>query len=156
MDAVKTENRYLILVRGLPGSGKSTLAAKFAEQGFHHFEADAYIERFGSYHHNAMDFPLAHEECRIDAETSLMAGYNVVVANTFVTQREIRPYELIAANRNARLVVINTQGRWGSIHNFPPEAISAMRRNWELFKDEIVLKESQISGFSFSDKLSVI
>jgi hypothetical protein len=72
----------------------------------------------------------AHEWCREMTATSLQQGYNVVVSNTFTTQRELNPYFEIAMELGITPQVISVHGSFGSIHNVPAEAMDRMRRRW--------------------------
>ena len=121
----------LILIRGLHGSGKSTLARQYAAHGYRHYEADQYFMRGGEYRYRADKVHVAHRRCQERARASLRAGHNVVVANTFATRAEMKPYIEAALRYGCDVEIIEAAGDYGSIHNVPAAAIERMRARWE-------------------------
>jgi predicted kinase len=122
----------LIIIRGLPGSGKSTLAREYAEkQGFSHFEADQYFMKDGVYTYVREDIGKAHAFCQSSAFRALDMGFSVVVANTFCTKREFRPYLDYADSHKIPYEIIVCRGNFGSIHAVPDEIIEKMREKWQ-------------------------
>ena len=65
------------------------------------------------------------------ARASLRAGHNVVVANTFTTCAEMKPYIEAALRYGCDVAIIEAAGDYGSIHNVPAAAIERMRARWE-------------------------
>ena len=120
----------LYLLRGLPGSGKSTLARDLCAAGLahKHYEADDYFIRpNGAYVWTPKELPAAHEACRLKTMTALKAGFNVVVANTFVQLWTLQPY----LNMNVPTRVITCEGSFPNVHGVTNEAIEEMRNKWE-------------------------
>lgn len=123
---------HLVLIRGLPGSGKSTLARQYAAHGFRHYEADQYFTgRDGVYRFDPKRLKIAHSWCLGRVKTSMRASANIVVANTFTTRAEMRPYIDAALRYGYDTEIVETTGDYGSIHNVPAAAIGRMRARWE-------------------------
>ena len=122
----------LVLIRGLPGSGKSTMARKM--QGYRHFEADMWFERRG---HDWQPFLLthAHKWCQQETRAALKAGHSVVVANTFTRLWEMDAYMRMADDLDVPVRVITATGRYGSVHDVPPEKMQEMEARWEPWPD---------------------
>lgn len=123
----------LVLIRGLPGSGKSTIAERFAEQGYFHIEADMFfVDDFGNYRFSPEGLPLAHDFCQRVARIMLSRGVSVVVANTFVTQKEIEPYARMAVLNRAQFHIVECEGKYASIHDVPDAVVQSMKERWEV------------------------
>jgi tRNA uridine 5-carbamoylmethylation protein Kti12 len=124
----------LIIIRGLPGSGKTTLANQICssiQSNNSLWEADMYFEQDGEYKFNKMKIREAHEWCQKNVDHDLNLGFTVVVANTFTTKKELRPYFDLAKKHCIVPQVILCQGDWGSIHNVPMETIESMKIRFE-------------------------
>jgi len=123
----------LYIVRGLPGSGKSTYAKSL---GIDHFEADMYfMYPDGEYVFDASRIKRAHEWCLMSATESLQDAMDVVVANTFTTLKEIRPYVEMAERVGADVEIITCTGNYGSVHGVPEETLEKMRQRFASFED---------------------
>ncbi len=124
----------LILIRGLPGSGKSTLAQKYVDNlGYAHFEADQYfLDESGNYCFNPRLLERAHNWCQLAVEHSLRQKKDTIVANCFVRNFQITPYETIAIRQKADFCILQTNGKFGSVHNVPQQTIDRMRQKWEV------------------------
>lgn len=122
----ETQNT-LYIVRGLPGSGKSTYARTL---GIQHFEADDFFYQGDEYCFDPSKLTVAHQECKYNVEDALMSGQDVVVANTFTTIKEIRPYIDLAVKYGARVVIHTCTGDYGSIHGVPEHTIQRMRERF--------------------------
>lgn len=126
----------LVLIRGLPGSGKSTLAREYAARGYRHYEADQYFTgRDEVYRFDPKRLKAAHSRCLGRAKSSLQAGANVVVANTFTTMSEMKPYIETALRYHCNIEIIAMTGDYGSVHNVPAASIERMRARWESLED---------------------
>ncbi len=72
----------LTLVRGLPGTGKSTYAKTLDAILV---EADQFfIDKNDNYQYDPALIKNAHAWCQLETKRLLRAGFDVVVANTFV------------------------------------------------------------------------
>lgn len=123
----------LLLVRGLPGSGKSTYSAELCRntENLIHIEADMFFEDgCGNYNFKFNKLASAHRWCKTMAELYLEDGIDVVVANTFTTLKELRPYFKIAKDTGADVEVKTMRGDYGSIHDVPAETIKKMKNRF--------------------------
>jgi predicted kinase len=125
----------LMLIRGLPGSGKSTLAEciRMAWGGTDHWEADMFFIDSASteYTFDRAKLGEAHDWCQKMAKGSLQLQRNVVVSNTFTTQKEMRPYLELAQQFKATVFIVECRGKFKSVHNVPQDAIDRMATRWE-------------------------
>lgn len=135
MDTSKMPQLTLTLIRGLPGSGKSTLACKLVSDSCHdlvHLEADMYfIDKDGIYEFNPTLLNEAHKWCQQQCEQYLKQKKDVVVANTFIKQWEMKAYKSLAKQYNAVLHIEVCKGNYINIHNVPLTTINNMRRAWQ-------------------------
>lgn len=116
----------LVLIRGIPGSGKTTLA-RTKYPGHVLCEADQYFETSKGYKFDPKYIKEAHDFCFNRVEDLLFAGYNVVVANTFVKKWETEKY----LNLPYPTVVEIADGNFNSIHNVPEDVIQRMKDSFE-------------------------
>lgn len=122
----------ILCVRGLPGSGKSTFAAAVASLSkWRHYEADMFFMRNGVYVFEKSQIKAAHQWCKFNTKIALEQGWNVVVANTFTTMGELRPYQELAEDLRVQYNVVTMVGDYGSVHNVPADAIQRMKNRWE-------------------------
>lgn len=126
----------MTLIRGLPGSGKSTLAkhilfhARDAGRICNQYEADMFFETPDGYVFDTNYLADAHDWCRDKTYSSLEAGEDVIVSNTFTTIRELRPYFEMAKDFNIVPNVILCQSNYGSIHGVPEETLEKMHKRF--------------------------
>lgn len=123
----------LYLIRGIPGSGKSTLAKKLMysfEDVCHHFEADMYFERSGSYEFDVTKLGAAHLWCQEQTRLSLEAEIPTIVSNTFTTNKELKPYFEIAKSLFIVPIVIHAQNQFQNVHSVPADKLEQMRNRF--------------------------
>lgn len=128
----------LYLIRGLPRSGKTTLAQMI----FHHLnannkeapvhiEADMFFYKDGTYTWDGALLKEAHAWC-YDTFRNNIFKRDVIVSNTFTTQKEAQPYFNFCATNIIPIQVIECKGFFGENgHNVPPETYAKMMQRWE-------------------------
>lgn len=138
----------LIVLRGLPGSGKTT----FAKNNFPDYirvAVDDFFEARGEFDHRLLRD--AHASCQTRALEGLKAGKNVCVHNTNTQTWEINPYLQMAARTGATLQVIQINSGLSdeelaarNVHSVSAEKICNMRRRWQAFSGEKIVRPSTI------------
>lgn len=125
--AIARVNTELVLIRGLPGSGKSTMAKVLALVGYEHYEADMFFLHDGVYRFDPLRLRDAHAWCQAMTLSSLTQGKRTVVANNFMSLRELAPYQ--AMSRSVR--IIEATGRWCDVRKVPATTLQWMAERWE-------------------------
>lgn len=131
----------LFIVRGLPGNGKSTFAKHiWIDQMI--CEADKYfIDESGEYKFDRNKLREAHNWCRKEVEDRMIANQKnpnhyieIVVSNTFTTEKEIQPYTELAEKYGYQVVSLIVENRHGnkSIHGVPESTMDKMRKRFEI------------------------
>ena len=156
-------NKKLILVRGLPGSGKTTKAKSIINETKDQiilFEADMFFMVDGKYVYDTNKVKDAHDWCRMQTACHLNKGVSVVVANTFTTMAEIKPYIEIAEKYGANTVIIETNGKYTSEHNVPADVIEKMKNRWEAYNADALIdnkkEEKQKKQIDKTDQMPLI
>lgn len=125
----------LMIVRGLPGSGKSTLARKMWETIPEYdeiFEADMYFMDGDEYKFDATKLCNAHKWCFQKVYESIQYDYDVIVANTFTTNKEMKQYlELLYDFPTLEITVVDMKTQFESIHGVPEDTINKMKARWQ-------------------------
>lgn len=121
----------LYLIRGVSGSGKSTLAKSLAtDLECNYWEADMFFSKSGSYEWKYELLHTAHKWCKaMVLEEMEDRQPNIIVSNTFTTDRELNPYLTLADEYNYKVFVIVVENRHGgrNIHNVPEDKLLQQR-----------------------------
>jgi predicted kinase len=119
----------LTLVRGIPGSGKSTYAKSLNSKLV---ETDQFfIDKDGTYQYENTLIKDAHNWCKLETKRLLKAGFNVVVANTFVKNWEMKFYKSLADDMGLDLEVIEMTGNYPNVHGVPDAIVARMASQFE-------------------------
>jgi predicted kinase len=116
----------IILLRGISGSGKSTLAGKLAEAfGGFAVAADDFFIVDGKYEWDASKLGQAHFWCQNMTDKNLSEGKVVIVHNILTSNRDLKPYEDLAAKHNVKLVSLVVEKRHDgeNEHGVPSETL---------------------------------
>lgn len=125
--------KTLILLRGLPGSGKSTLALQFKDAPV--ISADDFFMVNGNYIFDKEKLGMAHAYSQDKVEYLMMENTPViVVANTFTTEKELKPYTELAELYEYQVFSLIVENRHGntSVHNVPEETMKRMKDRFSI------------------------
>lgn len=125
----------LYLIRGLPGSGKSTFAKMLAWSiKGQHYEADMWHMVGEEYLWRQSEVHASHQWCQARAEKAMEGGANVVVSNTFTTEKELKPYLDLGEQYGYTVTVMIIENRHGSssVHGVPEETMTKMRNRFSV------------------------
>ncbi|CAK2447959.1 ATPase AAA [Vibrio crassostreae] len=123
----------ITLIRGIPGSGKTTMAL---EMDAALVEADQFfVNKDGEYHHDRRFIKDAHEWCQMEMKRLLLAGNDVVVANTFIKKWEIVGYlkAVQSLGLDLDIEVLEARGEYANVHGVPEDIVCRMKRQYEPF-----------------------
>ena len=137
----------LIIVRGAMGSGKSTFANKLTNKlirfGYKptdicHFEADQFfMDEYGNYNFVPSKLWLAHKQCLEKTKKCLLRDKIVIVANTFATKKEMKPYMDFAEENDIPVEVYRCTGEYQNVHGVPDDVVVAKRKQMEAIPNEV-------------------
>lgn len=133
--------KALILLRGLPGNGKTTTGELLSETPgvlpYPVYSADDYFYENGpnpgAYDFNREKLGAAHGQCQTRVETAMQSDVaKIFVANTFTTDKEIKPYKDLAEKHGYMLVSLIVENRHDhmSVHNVPEETMYLMEKRF--------------------------
>jgi tRNA uridine 5-carbamoylmethylation protein Kti12 len=120
----------LLIIRGLPGSGKSTLAMRLIDTipNSVHFEADNFKGLYNRDGFINLDLlPEAHDWCYEQTKEALKNNFDVIVSNTFTTNKEMERYVSLPYNA----FIYECKGNYKNIHNVPDDVMKKMADRWE-------------------------
>jgi len=124
-------DKNLYMIRGLPGSGKTTLAETLAAlRDVAAMAADDFFYRDGVYEFDASLLHHAHQDCQVRCKNAMFVGIkNIVIHNTFTTDKEMKPYLKFAEEFGYRVTTMIVENRHGckSVHGVPDETMEKMR-----------------------------
>lgn len=141
--------QQLYLIRGVLGSGKTTLAnairAELAKDGqaVYRVEADQFFTSVRNgvdhYRFDRRFIGAAHDLCYGRTMKYLMDGCSVVVANTFVTAREIDRYVkgVQRSELDVPVTVVKCTDTFQTRPAKPRRLIERMLKRWEDYPGEI-------------------
>ena len=117
-------NKILYIIRGVSGSGKT----EFAESlGCEMVAADDFFMEGEQYVFDASLLSDAHEACQMAVAVYMGQGVpKIAVHNTFTTEKEIRPYQGLAARYGYQVFCLVVENRHGgrSVHEVPEEVLT--------------------------------
>jgi predicted kinase len=146
----------LTIVRGIPGTGKSTFAKKLIDPMTIVLEADMYfIADTGEYDFNVQNLGRAHDWCLHTTKSFLRSGYDVVVANTFTTWKEISSYIRFAITNEIEYSIVTLTKEYGSIHNVPDESMIRMRDRFQSHQHIVDTIDLLQKEFDSSNSLNI-
>lgn len=127
-------SKSLVIIRGVQGSGKSTLASFYTRDGYKHFEADMWFhdEKTGEYKWFPEGLHKAHTWCQHNVYTAMSEGHNVVVSNTFIKRKDLKPYLESAEKWGYVVQEIICKGRFQNIHGVDPAIVEQKMLEFQL------------------------
>lgn len=127
--------KRIYLIRGLPGAGKSSLADEMAAVfRCEWFEADDYFYTPDGYVFDASKLYKAYSQCLSQTKAAMEEERNIIVSNTFTTEKELKPYLNLAAEHEYHVTTLIVEGRHGnpSVHGVPDETMIKMRNRFSV------------------------
>jgi hypothetical protein len=125
-------NGVLLLLRGLPGAGKTELARILGGEAF---ENDDYFTIGDQYLFDAKRMHQAVASCLQNVKNAMEERKPLIcVANPFVEDRDMAPYQRLAALHGYRVHIVTVENRHGgrNRHGVTATQIAAMRQNYEV------------------------
>lgn len=125
-------DKVLFIIRGASGSGKTTLAEYLAKQHGVIASADDFlINEKGEYDWHWSKLSKAHADCEAKVKSAMEYGIGrIIVANTFVSNKDIQPYIDMAKAHNYKYFSIVVENRHGGInsHDVPEERVEQQKK----------------------------
>lgn len=133
------KHHTMYIMRGLPGSGKSTLARAIAKNRHHVYSTDDYWGEGYKFDYELLE--MAHKWNQERVASALSCGINnIVIDNTNVDTRAIKPYIDMAKKHNYSIILVepNTSFKWDvnelakkNRHNVSIDVIQRMKDRYE-------------------------
>ncbi|MGH2612697.1 MAG: AAA family ATPase, partial [Rhabdochlamydiaceae bacterium] len=139
-----------VVIQGWPGSGKSTLAKqladKYTNEG-HHVRicsTDHYFMEKGVYCWDVNKLGLYHKFNLEDATNAMTNGLTVIVDNTNLKRRDVRPYVKVALDLGIPIEFHRATGNYQTIHGVTSDKVEVMKNSMEELSVELVMKEPEV------------
>jgi predicted kinase len=125
--------KSLVILRGLPGSGKTAFSSLISRA---RCSADDYlVTREGEYKWAAEKLGKAHSWCIRKCERFMKVGIEtVVVDNTTITEKELKPYLDMAKKYDYKCFSIIVENRHGgkNSHGVPEETLEKRKKKFSI------------------------
>lgn len=111
------------------------------------FEADQFFMKSGKYEWNPFQLKEAHEDCFERMQqffASSSEPCEAIVANTFTTNKELKPYIDFADKNGIDVTVFRMENRFKNVHGVPDFAIDKMKTRFKPVTGEITIKDNNI------------
>lgn len=134
-------DKVLIILRGLPGSGKSSFAKLMWSTNVICEADDFFYDEDGNYIFDASKLGQAHKECQEKVETLMQDNKNnshfskeIVVSNTSITNKELKPYLDLASKYDYTVVSLIVENRHNGVneHGVPAEKLEQMKNRFQI------------------------
>jgi hypothetical protein len=89
----------------------------------------------GNYEFNANRLGAAHLQCQVNASNAMKNGVpKIVVANTFTTEWEMKPYFTLAKSNGYRIFTVIVENRHGgmNVHDVPAEVLAKQKSRFNI------------------------
>ncbi|MBL0316430.1 MAG: AAA family ATPase [Flavobacteriales bacterium] len=134
---MKSPEKSLIILRGLPGSGKTTLAHLISADGQHPvFGIDDYFtDGDGNYHFDHLKNHLAYKHCETRTKQAMEDGLPIIILdNTYTLEWEIEPYFKLASDMGYQVHVMTVENRHHgqNTHGIPDDQIEKMKSKYKV------------------------
>lgn len=135
------KNKICVIMHACPGAGKSFLAKSLAEKyGCEICSTDSYFVNplTGNYEFNFQKLGYNHKRNLEKAEYLMENGESVIIDNTNLQMRDVRPYVEIANDTGHQIIFAVPNNEWSNnpeecykrcTHNVPLDRIQAMCKN---------------------------
>jgi hypothetical protein len=82
---------------------------------------------------------LAHKQCLEKTKKCLLRDKVVIVANTFATMKEMKPYFDFAESNDIAVDIYRCTGTYQNVHGVPDDVVEAKRNQMELLENETII-----------------
>lgn len=91
-------------------------------------------DELGDYKFDAGKLSYVHEKCQEFVKFYMEEGNDIIVSNTFTTEKELQPYLDMAEEYGYTVVSLIVENRHGgkSIHNVPETTMEKMRQRFSI------------------------
>ena len=128
-------DKNLVLIRGISGSGKSTLAEMLANAHPVISADDFFIDGYGNYNWSGEKLGRAHRWCLNETRFNMIEEEEkIFVANTFTTEKELKPYYDLAKIYDYKVfsIVVENRHNGVNVHDVPDETVEKQRNRFKI------------------------